>query len=141
MAFGERLRLARLRAGLSLAALAEKATPKVTPQAINKYELGEMLPSSSVLVGLAQALGVSLDFLMSNQVTALDGVEFRKRSGTSEKERALVEAEVIDHIERYLAIEDILDLPEKPSDLDEIKPVDVDDLDDAEKRATWLREK
>ena len=46
MAFGERLRLARLRAGLSLAALAEKVTPKISPQAINKYELGEMLPSS-----------------------------------------------------------------------------------------------
>jgi transcriptional regulator with XRE-family HTH domain len=39
MAFGERLRLARLRAGLSLAALAEKVTPKVSPQAINKYEI------------------------------------------------------------------------------------------------------
>lgn len=140
MAFGERLRLARLRAGLSLAALAEKVTPKVSPQAINKYEMGEMLPSSGVLVGLAQGLGVSLDFLMSNQVIALDGVEFRKRSGTSEKERALVEAEVIDHVERYLAIEDILALPEKPSALDEIKPAEINDLDEAEARAIWLRD-
>lgn len=141
MAFGERLRLARLRAGLSLAALAEKVTPKVSPQAINKYEQSEMLPSSSVLVGLAQALGVSLDFLMSNQVVALDGVEFRKRSATSEKERALVEAEVIDHVERYLAIEDILALPERPSDLDAIEPADIDDLDAAEEKASWLRDK
>ena len=31
-----------------------------------------MMPSSSVLVALARALGVSLDFLMSNQVVALD---------------------------------------------------------------------
>jgi Zn-dependent peptidase ImmA (M78 family) len=140
MAFGERLRLARLRAGLSLAALAEKVTPKVSPQAINKYEQSEMLPSSSVLVGLAQALGVSLDFLMSNQVVALDGVEFRKRSATSEKERALVEAEVVDHVERYLAIEDILALPERPSDLDGINPADIDDLDAAEEKASWLRD-
>jgi Zn-dependent peptidase ImmA (M78 family)/DNA-binding XRE family transcriptional regulator len=141
MAFGERLRLARLRRGMSLAALAEKVTPKVSPQAINKYEQGEMLPSSSVLVGLAQALGVSLDFLMSNQVIALDGVEFRKRSGTLEKERALVEAEVIDRVERYLAIEDILGLPDEPSDLDEIEQVAIENLDGAEERATWLRKR
>jgi Zn-dependent peptidase ImmA (M78 family)/DNA-binding XRE family transcriptional regulator len=140
MAFGERVRLARLRAGLSLAALAERVTPKVSAQAINKYEQGEMLPSSSVLVGLAQALGVSLDFLMSNQVTSLEGVEFRKRATTSEKERALVEAEVIDNIERYLAIEDILALPEKPSALDDIEAADIDDLDEAEDMACQLRE-
>ena len=30
-----------------------------------------MLPSSSVLVSLGKALGVSLDFLMSNQVEAI----------------------------------------------------------------------
>ena len=139
MAFGERLRLARLRAGLTLAALAEKVTPKVSPQAINKYEQSEMLPSSSVLVGLAQALGVSLDFLMSNQVVALDGVEFRKRSGTSEKERAC-RGRGIDNVERYLTIEDILALPERPSDLDSIEPEDIDDLDAAEKKASWLRD-
>ncbi len=125
----------------SLAALAEKVTPKVTPQAINKYELGEMLPSSSVLMGLANALGVSLDFLMSNQVVALEGVEFRKEAGTSERERALVEAEVIDHVERYLTIEDILDLPEEESDLDKVENADIDDLDDAEGKANWLRDR
>ena len=38
MAFGDRLRLARLRAGLSLVALADKLEERVTPQAINKYE-------------------------------------------------------------------------------------------------------
>lgn len=141
MAFGERLRLARLRAGLSLAALAEKVTPKVSPQAINKYELNEMLPSSSVLMGLSQALGVSLDFLMSNQVVALEGVEFRKEGTASERERALVEAEVIDHVERYLTIEDILDLPEEESDLDAIENLDIEDLDGAESRADWLRDR
>ena len=140
MAFGERLRLARLRAGLSLAGLAEKLTPKVSAQAINKYELGEMMPSSGVLVSLAQTLGVSLDFLMSNQVVALDGVEFRKRAKTSEKERALVEAEVIDHVERYLAIEDILALPEQPSALDDFKPEHIVDLAAAETKATQLRD-
>ena len=61
--FGQRLRLARKRAGLSMRALADAMSPKVTAQAISKYEAGKMLPSSAVLVGLGKALDVSLDFL------------------------------------------------------------------------------
>ena len=109
--FGQRLRLARKRAGLSMRELAHSMTPKVTAQAISKYEAGRMLPSSAVLVGLGKALDVSLDFLMSRQVEALDGVEFRKRTGASARDRAQAEAILIDNLERYLAIEHILDLP------------------------------
>jgi Zn-dependent peptidase ImmA (M78 family)/DNA-binding XRE family transcriptional regulator len=140
MAFGTRLRLARLRADLSLAALAERLGNQVSAQAINKYETGKMMPSSAVLVNLAKSLGVSLDFLMGGQVEELDGVEFRKRANTSEREKALVEAEVIDHVERYLAIEEILGLPDEPSAIEKIKPVIVDSADAAEDAAEKLRE-
>ena len=63
-----------------------------------------MMPSSAVLVGLGKALDVSLDFLMSAQVEVLDGLEFRKHSGTSARDRAKAEAIVIDNLERYLVI-------------------------------------
>ena len=109
--FKERLRLARKRAGLSMRALADAMTPKVSAQAISKYEAGKMLPSSAILVGIGKALDVSLDFLMSAQVEVLDGVEFRKHSGTSARDRAKAEAAVLDSLERYLAIEHILDIP------------------------------
>ncbi len=109
--FGQRLRLARRRAGLSMRELADASTPKVTAQAISKYEAGKMLPSSAVLVGLGKALDVSLDFLMSGQVEALDGVEFRKRCSASARDRAKAEAILIDRLERYLVIEHILDMP------------------------------
>ena len=109
--FGQRLRLARKRAGLSMRSLAELMTPKVTAQAISKYEAGKMLPSSAVLVALGKALDVSLDFLMSAQVEALDGLEFRKHSGASTRDHAQAEAILIDNLERYLAIEDILNMP------------------------------
>ena len=108
--FGQRLRLARKRAGLSMRALADATSPKVTAQAISKYEAGKMLPSSAVLVGLGKALDVSLDFLMSAQIEALDAVEFRKHSGASARDRARAEAVVMDSLERYLAIEHILDI-------------------------------
>ena len=109
--FAQRLRLARKRAGLSMRSLAEQMTPKVSAQAISKYEAGKMLPSSAVLVALGKALDVSLDFLMSVQVETLDGLEFRKHSKTSVRDRARAEAILIDNLERYLAIEDILDMP------------------------------
>lgn len=108
--FPQRLRLARKRAGLSMRALSERMSPKVTAQAISRYEAGKMLPSSAVLVALAKALGVSLDFLMSAQVQTLEGLEFRKHSGASARDRARAEATFIDNLERYLTIETILDL-------------------------------
>ncbi|HMQ58849.1 MAG TPA: helix-turn-helix domain-containing protein [Rhizobiaceae bacterium] len=108
--FGQRLRLARKRAGLSMQALADRVTPSVSAQAISKYEADQMMPSSSVLVGLGKALGVSLDFLVGGQVEALESVEWRKNSTASAQDRAMAEAIVIEKLEDYLAIEDILDL-------------------------------
>ena len=92
--------------------LAGVMNPKVTAQAISKYEANRMLPSSAVLVGLGTALDVSLDFLMSGQVEALDGLEFRGHSDAAARERAKAEAILIDSLERHLAIEHVLDTPE-----------------------------
>ena len=91
--------------------LAEQMTPRVTAQAISKYESGKMLPSSAVLVALGKTLDVSLDFLMSAQIEALQGLEFRKHSKATGRDLAMAEAVLIDSLERYLAIEDILDMP------------------------------
>lgn len=108
--FGQRLRLARKKAGLSMQALADRVSPSISAQAISKYEADRMMPSSAVLVGLGKALGVSLDFLMGGQVEALSGIEFRKHSGTSAQDRAHAEAIVTEKLEDYLAVEDILEL-------------------------------
>ena len=108
--FGDRLKLARKRAGLSLRRLAEALEQGVSAQAIGKYERGEMMPSSGVLSRLASVLGVSLDYLLSEQVERLEGMEFRKASGTTAGDRARVQTEVIDHLQRYLAIEEVLGL-------------------------------
>jgi Zn-dependent peptidase ImmA (M78 family)/transcriptional regulator with XRE-family HTH domain len=108
--FGDRLKLARKKAGFSLRGLADAISGEVTAQAIGKYERGEMMPGSDVLLHLARVLGVSIEYLMSEQVEELDDVAFRKLSGTSVGERSRVSAEVIDCLQRYIAIEEILDL-------------------------------
>jgi transcriptional regulator with XRE-family HTH domain len=104
---GQRLRLARSAAGLSLRGLEGKIGNRVTAQAIGKYERGEDIPSSGVLLALASALQVSLDYLAGDQEMVLEGVEFRKQI-TSKKEQAQVEARALHLIERYLIVEEIL---------------------------------
>ena len=83
----------------------------VTAQAIGKYERGEMIPGSKVLMALAKALDVTIPYLVSPQQARLERVDFRKKASTSAKERARVEAEVLQAVERYLQIEQILGLP------------------------------
>ena len=108
--FGDRLKLARKKAGYSLRGLSEAIDGAVTAQALSKYERGQMLPGSALLIQLARALEVTIEYLLSEQVEELENMEFRKASGTSAKDRALVSAQVIDQMQRYLNIEDILDL-------------------------------
>lgn len=139
--FADRLKLARRRAGLSLQALSERVSPPVSAQAISKYEGGKMMPSSSVLVGLGKALGVSLDFLMSGQVAELSGVEFRKHSGTSAKDRAHAEALVIEKLEDYLAIEGILGLVDGGDPFEEVRSDAVGSPGEIELKARELRRK
>ena len=79
----DRIRLARRKAGLSLRDLAAAMDHRVTAQAIGKYERGEDIPSSGVLISLAKALGVSVSYLMDTQALVLTGVEFRLSNGRS----------------------------------------------------------
>ena len=106
--FGKHLQLARKKAGYSLRSLSYALDGEVTAQAIGKYERGEMMPRSSVLIHLASVLGVSLDYLLSERVESLKFSKFRKHSGMSASDRVRVEAAVIDSLQRYFAIEEIL---------------------------------
>ena len=137
--FGERLKLARKRSGLSLRALSSRIEGMVSAQAIGKYERGEMMPSSPVANALADALDVSMSYLLRPSTVSLESVEFRKEASLKAGERAAVEAEVLDHVERYLQIEEILgiagDRREEPS----LAPYGIQAVEDAEDAAEALR--
>lgn len=107
---GDRIKLARKRAGMSLRDLSAALDGKVSAQAIGKYERGEMTPRSSVLGALSKALKVSIPYLMDSQGILLTGVDFRKHAKTSTKEKAAVETAVLEMAERYLQVETILEL-------------------------------
>lgn len=136
----DRIKLARRKAGLSLRGLSAAINKKVTAQAIGKYERSETIPSSGVLAALAKALGVSLSYLLDAQGIALSGVEFRTKAKTSARDRAKVEAEVLEWIERYLQIENILDLDSANWHRPVTSPRQLRGVGDAENLAKGVRE-
>ena len=139
--FGQRLRLARKRTGLSMRALAERVTPSVSAQAISKYEADRMMPSSAVLVGLSKVLGVSLDFLVGSETEALKSVEWRKNATATAQDRAQAEAVVIERLENYFAIEEILDLRPPQDSFADLKVDWITSADDIDEKAYEVRRK
>lgn len=87
---GERLRLARFRAGLTLRELAERV--EVTHTAISQYENDRNRPTPAVLARLAIATGVSAGFFVFGRRPispgGLDGTHFRSLRSTTRQGRA-----------------------------------------------------
>lgn len=138
---GDRLKLARTAAGLSLRDLADRMGQVVTAQALGKYERNEMMPSSEVLIALSRALSVSEAYLLSGGEVQLSDVQFRKLKGTPAKEEAWLRAQVLSHVERYLVVEDILAVKTSAWVPPEGFPEPVATLDQAEYAADKLRDK
>lgn len=107
---GQRLKTSRSASGLSLRGLENKIGNRVTAQAIGKYERNESMPSSRVLIALADALEVSVNYLVGDPDMAFEAVEFRKKKIKSRREEAQVEAKVLHFLERYLLVEELLGL-------------------------------
>lgn len=136
---GARLKVARAASGLSLRELAARIGGLVTAQAIGKYERNEDMPSSRVLIALAEGLGVTEDYLLSDEELVLEGIEFRKRVPSS-REEATIEARTIHLLERYLAVEDLLRMRSVDWEKPRSAPHPVNDLHDAEDAARSVRD-
>lgn len=138
---GERLKLARASAGLSLRDLSDKIGNLVSAQALGKYERDESMPGSKVLLSLADALGVSEDYLVGQSDITLEAVEFRKNKITRKREEAQIEAAVISHLERYLEVESILQVSSLEWDKPREAPYPVvEDIVEADLAAQSLRD-
>ncbi|WP_376694253.1 helix-turn-helix domain-containing protein [Wenzhouxiangella sp. EGI_FJ10409] len=104
--FGLRLKQAREAAGLNQRELA--AACGVSAMAISKYERDLSVPSSQVLMALADALGVRVEYFFRTQHVELDKLEFRKHSRLPAKQEKRVLADAQEQMERWLALEDLL---------------------------------
>ena len=138
---GRRLKLARTATGLSLSGLEHAIGNLVTAQAMGGYERDESVPDSGVLIALADALGVSVDYLIGDQEMELEAIDFRKKASASKRDEAQVEAQVLRMLEGYLQVEEMLGLPsvewDKPRDAP--YPV-VNDLGEADRGTRALRD-
>ena len=106
--FGARLKNARVINGMSMDDLCAKMNNLVSKQTISKYESGKMLPNSTNLIALANALNVRPDYLLRPFTVSLDKIEFRKKSKMSVKEEKAIKEKIRDKIERYIEVEEIL---------------------------------
>ena len=110
---GTRLKLARTKAGLSLRGLEQRMDRLVTAQAIGKYERGESSPRPHVLEALASALGVTAEYFFEEDSLKISAVEFRRKGRLGKRHLRRIEAQTVDALERYLAVEDVLGVPDR----------------------------
>lgn len=108
-ALSQRIKNARVMRGYSLDELVKKMGNIVSKQALSKYERGLMEPSGKVIFQLASALELKVDYFI-RPLTTIENVEFRKKSSLPKmKEKQILEI-VRDNAERYLELEQLLDI-------------------------------
>ncbi len=110
MTIGERLKSARRREGLNLRDLAEQVG--VSAQAISKYERDLDVPSSNVLIRLARALNVKVDYFLRPSIVILSKPCYRKRMKLSAKECDHIQVQTQEWLERYITTENLFSEPE-----------------------------
>jgi len=139
--FGERLQQARRMRRLSQRDLA--AAVGVSFQAISKYETGQDMPGSAILLRLAQALAVKPDFFFRTQVVNIQvAPSYRKKASLGVKECDHLLEYAREWMERYLEVEEIAathqQIPPVNADL---PTYDVATIDEVENAANELRER
>ncbi|MFO7756257.1 MAG: XRE family transcriptional regulator [Bacteroidales bacterium] len=138
--FGIRLSSARKMAGLSLQKLADALGNVVTKQSLNKYEQGVMKPDSTLLVKLSRVLNVPVDYFYAEPTVTVEltNPDYRKHSSKiSATQKAAIEEKSRTLLERYLELENLLNLEEKPDYFEFHEEIITPE--DAEKAARKLR--
>lgn len=126
----DRIRQARLAAGLTLATLGEKVG--VSHTAIQKYEKGLLTPSSSQLLKLARACGIRTEYFFRAHSVELLQPAFRKLSTFGKTAQDALKIKVVELVEKRVellgafpelplqAFASPAGLPERIASLDEI---------------------
>lgn len=140
---GDRLRRARLMAGLSLRGLAEALDGEPSHTQIAKFESGEVCPDSKQLARFSRILKVRPDYFFKKDGLKLETVEYRSQTKLGEKGRKRLEEQAYEFFERYLEIERILGITTEPLGCVDLRSKTLKELPDAielaaqELRAAW----
>lgn len=138
---GDRLRRARIMAGMSLRELAESLKGELSHTQISKFEKGDASPDSAQLVRFSQVLQVRIDYFFQQDSLRLATVEYRSQHKLGKKARERLEERAYEFFERYLEIERILQIPMEEFPQVDLRDKSVEELPAAiEKAAEDLRE-
>ncbi len=133
---GERLRQARLAAGLSLEGLAERLERPVTKQALSKYERGASQPPPSRLADIAAALNVRASSLLAESDVKIEWVAYRKLQRLSKSREEQVTAVATQRLEGEVRLRELFHLANRH---DLPGPIEVNHLGDCEYASAALR--
>ena len=134
--FAQRIATARKMAGLSMDELASLSG--LSKNAISRYENGVMKPDSSNLIKLSKALNVKVDYLFRKPTVELQEVAFRKKAKLGSKAIDSIKYRVIDRLERYLELENLLLVDNHFTN--PIADININDFQDIEVAADTLRQ-
>lgn len=133
---GNRIKSARLLAGFSQRELSDALAGMVSHNAISKYEKGEMMPDSKVLIALSHTLDVKTDYFLRSQAVEISNIEFRKKSNLTVKKTNSIKENIKDNIERYIELETFLNVQNGFGN--PVKNVVIEHADDIEKAVSQL---
>jgi Zn-dependent peptidase ImmA (M78 family)/transcriptional regulator with XRE-family HTH domain len=139
---GDRIKQARKGAGLSLRGLAGKTGNYISAQVIQKYENGKSIPGSDVIIKLAEALGVKVEYFFrpDSVNVSLSAPAYRKRASMSTKSLDSLQAKVKDQIEKQLEIESLFPADRfKRISVHDMKESHINKMEDVEKLAESIR--
>lgn len=134
---GLRIRRARKALGLSLRDLAEQIA--LSHAAVKKYEDNEVTPSSDVLLKLAKALHVRVEYFFRPEIFSFKKIQYRKHSDLPDRYLGVITAKILDKIERRIELENLF--PNPPLQLFSIKtlPKRIMKIEDIEDFANIVR--
>lgn len=103
-----KIKQARILQAMSLQDLADRIG--VSKQMISKYEKGDSIPSSKMLIKLAKALEVKMDYFFLPSSVELGEINFRKKNSFSIKKINSLKEKIKIELSNYLEIENILQI-------------------------------
>ena len=135
----ERIRHARLAAGLTLDEVAERLSGlgiTITKAGLSKYELAKSTPGAAFLLKLGRALGVSPSYFLREPEVQIQWIAFRKKSSLTRTHQEQIKAVIEDRAEGQIWLQTTLN--ENWSQARQIR-IPAETLLDAEKAAALLR--
>jgi transcriptional regulator with XRE-family HTH domain len=137
MTISERIKQARKANRMSMRKLGGKA--EISAMAISKYERDLDIPSSGVLLRLAQALGTSIDYFFRPTKIEVQLQAYRRHSTLGIKKQAAIQMRIQEWLERYLEVESFFDYEKLPFELPHYNVETPDEVEQATQdlRMTW----